>query len=181
MKPKQVKGPGLKLDLGCGNNKREGFLGVDLVKTDATDYVHDLFRFPWPFGDGEVAELHCSHFFEHVPALLRPKFMDECYRVLVPGGQMQVIVPYYSSMRAIQDFTHEWPPIAESSFLYFNKGWRDQNKLVHGHYAMKCDFDFVYGYALDADLQVRNVEFQRHAVKSDINAVADLIVTLTRR
>lgn len=171
----------LKLDLGCGNNKREGFLGVDMTKTPATDFVHDLFKFPWPFADGCAEELHCSHFFEHVPAMLRPKFMEECYRILKPGGKFTVITPYYSSMRSVQDFSHQWPPICEASFLYFNKGWREQNRLTHGVYAMKCDFDFGYGYMLDPMLQSRNYDFQQAAIKNDLNAVLDLHVTLTRR
>ena len=74
----------LKLDLGCGKNKREGFLGVDCRKFDGVDQVvdllklkrdveewrilgkpksdgHDLFE-RWPWKDNSVAEVHCSHF-----------------------------------------------------------------------------------------------------------------------
>lgn len=171
----------LKLDLGCGDNKREGFTGVDFVKTPSVDIVHDLFKFPWPFKNESVEEIHCSHFFEHVPARLRPKFMDECHRVLQPGGKITVIVPYYASMRAIQDFTHEWPPVSEGSFLYFNRGWREQNKLMHGPYKMQCDFDFGYGYTVDPEIQNRNVEYQQQAIRSNLNAVINLHVTLTRR
>ena len=32
----------LKLDLGCGLSKKEGFLGVDRRKFDGVDIVHDL-------------------------------------------------------------------------------------------------------------------------------------------
>jgi SAM-dependent methyltransferase len=119
----------LKLDLGCGNNKQEGFTGVDFKKTPAVDIVHDLFKFPWPFKDNSVEETFSSHFFEHVPGSIRGKLMDEVYRILIPGGKAVFITPYWSSMRSVQDFTHQWPPICETSYLYFNKGWREQNKL----------------------------------------------------
>jgi SAM-dependent methyltransferase len=181
IKPKLISGKDLKLDLGCGDNKRPDFLGVDKFKTASTDYTFDLFEFPWPIEDGVVAELSCSHFFEHVPAKLRPLFMDEAWRILKPGGQFTVVVPHYNSMRAIQDYTHEWPPIGESSFLYFNLGWRTANKLLHGAYEMKCDFDFGYGYSLDPDVQVRNQEYQQVAIKHYSNAAMDLHVTLTAR
>lgn len=171
----------LKLDLGCGDNKVAGFLGVDGWKTDSTDYVFDLLQFPWPIEDGIVDALHCSHFFEHIPSKLRPRFMDECYRVLKPLSQLTIITPYWSSMRSIQDYTHEWPPVCEQSFLYFNKDWRTQNKLTHGLYEMKCDFDFTYGYSLDNDLLVRNQEWQQFALKHYIQSANDLIVTLTKR
>ena len=181
LKPAPEPAPLLKLDLGCGSNRREGFKGVDFVKTDQTDYVHDLFAFPWPFADSSVEEVNCSHFFEHVPHHLRPKFMDELYRIMVPGAKAQFVTPYYTSVRATQDFTHEWPPVSENSYLYFNKGWREQNKLTHGHYALKCDFDFSYGFAVNASWSARNDEARSFAVRNYVNAVDDLHVTLVSR
>jgi predicted SAM-dependent methyltransferase len=74
--PKPLVDPGLvlapspselKLDLGCGQNPREGFDGVDLYGDKAKHKV-DLFKFPWPFADNSVDEIHCSHFMEHIPS-----------------------------------------------------------------------------------------------------------------
>ncbi len=174
-------GKSLLLDLGCGDNKQVGYLGIDAFKTPAVDFIGDLFRFPWPIDDSSVDGVYSSHFFEHVPAKLRPGFMDELHRVLKVGAQATIITPYWSSMRAVQDFSHEWPPICESTYLYFNKGWRSVNKLTHGLYEMKCDFDFTYGYALDGDLLVRNQEWNAFALKHYIQAANDLHVTLTKR
>ena len=33
---------GLKIDIGCGNNKRKGFIGIDYVANSCVDYVLDL-------------------------------------------------------------------------------------------------------------------------------------------
>lgn len=57
----------LRLDLGCGQNVREGYEGVDIAGGKAK-HVVDLFKFPWPFQDETVEEINCSHFMEHVPA-----------------------------------------------------------------------------------------------------------------
>jgi len=57
----------LKLDLGCGQTPKEGFEGVDLRSEQAKHKV-DLFKFPWPFKDESVEELHASHLCEHIPA-----------------------------------------------------------------------------------------------------------------
>ena len=171
--------PLLKLDLGAGQNCREGFKSVDAYSK--ADYKADLFTFPWPFKDSSVEELSASHFFEHVPHLLRGKFMDEAYRILAPGGKFTVICPYYSSVRATQDFTHEWPGISQNSFLYFNKGWREQNKLTHGYYDLKCDFDFSYGWSVNAAWQARNDEARNFAVQWYSNAVDDIHVNLVSR
>jgi predicted SAM-dependent methyltransferase len=177
-KPKKAL---LKLDLGCGDNVREGFLGVDFVKTPSVKYVHDLFTFPWPFKESSVEEAHLSHFFEHVPAKTRPRFMDELFRVLAPDGKVTVITPYFNSVRATQDYTHEWPPISPNSFLYFNRKWREDNKLTHGHYQMKCDFDFQYGYALQGVWPSKSEETRNFAILHYCEVISDLHTTLTSR
>ena len=169
----------LKLDLGCGQNKREGFTGVDIWDGPGVDRVVDLFKFPFPFETESVEEVFTCHFFEHVPQGLRFQFMDEVYRILMPSGRATFITPYWASMRAVQDPTHEWPPIAESSYLYFNKKWRETNRLTH--YKVTCDFDFVYGYVLDQETALKNAEAQQFWAKHYTNAVSDLSVTLTKR
>lgn len=171
----------MKLDLGCGDNKREGFTGVDKFKTSSTDVVHDLLTYPWPFEDGSVDEIFSSHFLEHIPGHDRPKFMDEVYRVLKPGAKAVFVTPYYSSMRAVQDFTHAWPPLSDMSFYYFNKTWRETNKLTHGYYEMVCDFDVLIGHAYSPMVAVRNAEYQQYAARHYVNAVDDIHAHLTKR
>jgi len=168
-----------KLDIGCGSNKKEGFTGIDISPDCGADIVHDVRVTPWPFNDGEVEEIHCSHFFEHLTGAERMVFMNEAYRVLKPEGKMAIITPHWTSVRSVQDPTHQWPPVAENTYLYFNKKWREDNKLTH--YPITCDFDFGYGYSMDGEIQVRNQEFQMFALKHYNNAVMDLHVTLIRR
>jgi len=167
----------LKLDLGCGENKREGFTGVDLYAE--ADMKVDLMKFPWPWDSESVEEIHCSHFFEHIPGPTRIPFMDECHRILAPGGKITIIVPYWSSPRSIQDPMHAWPPVAEQSFLYYNKGWREANKLTH--YLRSCDFDFTFGYMLDSETAQKSQEAQYFFIKHYVSAVNDLQVNLVKR
>jgi predicted SAM-dependent methyltransferase len=171
----------VKLDLGCGDNKREGFTGVDKYKTPSVDIEHDLFVYPWPFESDSVDEVHCSHFFEHVPGLERPKFMDELYRVMKPKAQATIIVPYARSPRSIQDYTHQWPPLSEESFLYFNKTWREQNKLTHGLYDLKCDFDFGFAHVIDNAWAMRAEDARAFAIRHYWSVIADIQVILTKR
>lgn len=166
----------MKLDLACGQRKREGFLGVDRLQLDGVDIVHDLDVFPWPWEDDSVEEINCMHYLEHVPDLI--PFMDECYRILAPGGTMFVIAPYYASVRATQDPTHK-RAISEMSFMYFNKGWRDTNLL--DHYQITCDFDFTYGYQFVPAWQNRSEEARAFALAHYMNVVLDIHVTLTKR
>lgn len=168
-----------KLDLGCGDNKKEGFTGIDKYKTASTDAECDLLQFPWPIADDSVSEVHCSHFFEHVPAMLRPKFMEELYRVMKVGATAQFITP--CGDRHKQDFSHDAHEVVPGSYLYFNKAWREQNKLTHGVYDIKADFDYSYGYSLHPSVAARNAEFQQFAMQFYNNSATDLFVNLTKR
>lgn len=168
----------LRLDLGCGGNKREGFLGVDVEARPGVDVVHDLTT-RWPWEDGSVEEVVSSHFLEHIPGPLRLPMMDELWRVLKPGARALFVVPYWASKRAVQDPTHAWPPICEDSLLYFNKGWREANKLFP---STLCDFDWSYEYLLNGALAAgRSEEYVRAAVATQVNIVADLRFTLVKR
>jgi len=181
-KPTLVE-PLLKLDLGCGQNKRAGFQGVDYVAAEGVDVVHDLSHYPWPFATDSVDEIHCSHFFEHVPGPERGVFMDEVYRVLKVGCFATFITPYWACVRAVQDFTHAWPPISAESYYYFQRAWREANKLTHGHYDLKCNFDPIDfpGQALDGMWAQRAPEALAFAAKHYVNVIHDLTARLTKK
>lgn len=186
----------LKLSLGCGEHVPEGFKGVDIVKVDGVDYVQDLLKFPWShFADNSVDEIECSNFVEHIPhgdSFNDPfyQFFEEIHRILKPAtfdpnnpnialtGIARIVCPYYSSIRAWQDPTHQ-RAISEASFLYLNKQWRIDNKL--DHYPVSCDFDFNYGYVLNPAWQNRNQEAQTFAIQHYINVVSDIQVQLIKR
>ncbi|MCC6371120.1 MAG: class I SAM-dependent methyltransferase [Bacteroidia bacterium] len=185
----------IALDLGCGQNKIaadffennlqvkiDHVIGVDFVKCEGVDKVHDLSKFPYPFIDESVDAIFTSHFLEHLDGFERAKFMDECYRILKPSGKMRFIHPYYKSVRAVQDFTHKWPPISEHSYLYFDKNWRTINKLTHGPYNLKCDYEFnIYYTWQDPIWANKNEETRNFAVNHYFNVVADMVVDLKKR
>ena len=113
--------------------------------------------------------------------MLRGKWMDELHRILIPEGKATIICPYYTSIRATQDFTHEWPPDLPELLPLLQPGWREQNKLTHGHYNLKCNFDFVYGYSINANWAGRNDEARAFAINNYVNSIDDLHVTLTKK
>jgi len=97
----------LKLDLGSGTHKKEGFIGVDLVALEGVDKVVDLTKFPWPWTDESVDALYSHHTLEHFDPINFVKVMNEAYRVLKAGKEFEIIVPLYPSDSAMQDFDHK--------------------------------------------------------------------------
>ncbi|MBD3207964.1 MAG: methyltransferase domain-containing protein [Candidatus Nealsonbacteria bacterium] len=84
----------LKVDLGCGADKKPGFIGVDINPSSSADVIWDLEKKPYPFQDGSVAEVYCDHVVEHLESL--GLFLDEVYRICKDGSEMTLIFPHYS-------------------------------------------------------------------------------------
>lgn len=183
-KSKKNKDP-FKLDLGCGRNLQKGFTGVDIVGKPQTDahIVHDLMSFPWPFKDNSIKEVHSSHYLEHIKhgdGYHDPffQFFDELYRILKPGGLARFVVPYWSSVRAIQDPTH-MRSIGEPTFFYLSQQWRKMNKLEH--YPIKCNFDLVkVDHAISEEFVGRAQDAVAYQAMHNLNVVNDIMVTIKK-
>lgn len=168
----------LKLDLGCGPNKKEGFLGVDALAFDGkVDQVADL-RKPWPWKDASVGEVHCSHFLEHLTGPERVHFFNELHRVLEKGSKATIIVPHWSNERAYGDPTHQWPPVVFFAMFYLNKEWRDKNAPHTGY---TCDFDVTGGNSIGPPWSSRAQEVQVFAQTHYVNVAQDLMCTLVKK
>ena len=150
---------------------------VLIEKVDVLTEVKEPQNFPWPYEDESVKEITCVGVLEFVPGKLRGKFMDEIYRILVPSGKASFAVVYWNTARGAQDYLYEYPPLCEQSFLYFNKGWRDANKIERD---LKCNFSFTYGYSFEAETAARNEESRGFYIKRYTNCVDVLHLMLTK-
>ncbi len=114
----QTVGPLLRvLDLGCGNRKRPGAVGIDINSRTAADVIHDLNVFPYPLADSSFDEIYLDNTLEHLDDVIR--VMEEVHRICKPGGLVKVIVPYFRSPWAFIDPTHKHY-FTVNSFAYFD-------------------------------------------------------------
>ena len=175
----------MKIDIGCGPNKKEDHVGVDQFSFEGVDHVVNLGREPLPFEDGSVDEVHASHFVEHLTAEERCFLLNDLFRVMKQGAKMKMVVPHWGSNRAYGDPTHQWPPIGEMWFYYLNKEWRmsqaphtDKSNWPKGY---DCDFDATWGYTMHPAFNTRNTEFQQFAMNYYREGAQDIVATLTRK
>jgi predicted SAM-dependent methyltransferase len=98
----------MKLNVGCGYSKRDGWLNVDKFAVCEPDQVMDAEVFPWPFDDNSVDEILFHHSLEHMGAdadvFLR--LIQEVYRVCKPAAKVQIDVPHPRHDNFINDPTH---------------------------------------------------------------------------
>lgn len=132
----------LRLDIGCGSSKRDGHVGVDIIKLDGVDIVHDLTMFPYPFAENSVDEIWMDNVLEHLenPLLV----MNEIYRICKNGAKITISVPYFRSFYATIDPTHR---------NYFGVNWFNYFDPSH-------IFNQRYKYT-DARFQIDRIQFDR--------------------
>jgi hypothetical protein len=173
----------LRVDLACGQKKKEGFQGLDQMKMDGVDIVHNLMEFPWPFKDESVYEFNCEHYVEHIPIQLLDgtyglnRFMEEVYRCLMIHGTIRIAAPYFMSMEAWQDPTHT-RAITDRTFAYYNQ------KVVGGsldHYFPKCNFEEVSKTkAIDPSFESKGEQARRWAIEHYWNVVREVQYVLRK-
>lgn len=118
------------VDLGCGDYKKQGFVGLDIMPTTSTDIVCDFETESLPFEDNSVDEFNATHTLEHIKNLLW--LMDEVYRCLKVGGVFTVEVPLFPDTGAIKDPTHVRFFVPES-FDYFDRNWDYEKRPDYGN------------------------------------------------
>lgn len=92
------------LDIGCGQNKTPGAIGVDVNPVTQADVLADVERTALPFADDAFDKVVCRHIVEHVADMVA--FLEEVHRVSKPGSVVQIVTPHFSNRYSFTDPTH---------------------------------------------------------------------------
>jgi SAM-dependent methyltransferase len=95
----EFKGRPRKIDLGCGSNRRDGFIGVDVnYHGPMVDCVCNLNFDPLPFPDDSIEYVYSSHTFEHLKHW--PHALQEIARVCKQDATVEIWTPFGRSDEA---------------------------------------------------------------------------------
>lgn len=101
----------MKLNLGCGwdvKDVQEGWINHDVRRhSPKIDVAWDLNVLPWPWEDEQFEFILARSVLEHLRITLLDS-VNECWRLLRPGGRMRIKVPYWKHDFAWRDPTHYW-------------------------------------------------------------------------
>jgi len=93
----------MKLNLGCGNKKKEGFIGVDKFACEAVDTIADISK-KLPYDNSSVEEIWLDNVIEHIHDI--SALMTEMHRICKHGAVITVLTPHFSSADSWRDPTH---------------------------------------------------------------------------
>jgi SAM-dependent methyltransferase len=125
-----------RLNLGCNDRHFPGYINVD--RMPPADEVADLSqRWPWP--DSSIEHIIAHDIIEHLPDKIHT--MNELWRVLAPGAEVEIAVPTTDGPGAWQDPTHIsfWN---RRSFYYYEDGQLCRERFGQ-HYGITARFRIV--------------------------------------
>ncbi len=109
----------MKIDLGCGVQKKPEFLGVDKIETSQTDFIFDITKDRFPFDDNSIEELYCGDVIERITYQEMIRMMNEAWRVLEPGAIFTIAT--VDGMDGWKNHPPHIRPIFTNQFDYFKR------------------------------------------------------------
>jgi spore maturation protein CgeB len=152
----------LKVDLGCGPTKPDGFIGVDIGLQPGVDIVADLNR-RFPFADSSIDVVRAHDTVEHLQDRLHT--MNEIWRICKPGALVEILVPSTDGRGAFQDPTHVsyWNI---NSFRYYCIEFPAYLNLCQ-KYGFKGQFSLAFSEHIESEDQVTHVLARLTAIKDN--------------
>lgn len=122
------------LQLGCGIRPIPGAVNHDRVPhSPHVDIAHDLDNLPWPWHDGEFEKVIALDVLEHLRVDVAD-WLDECWRILTPGGLLVLRLPAWDNPVSYRDPTHR-KVFHEETFNFWDKAqqlYRDYGFFYFG-------------------------------------------------
>lgn len=141
------------VNIGAGDTGLDGWVNMDAFKCTGVNCLWDP-RQAMPFDDNSVRGIFSEHFFEHIHYTEEaPAFLQECHRVLKPGGIVRIIVPdagrylkAYAAASPWNEMTSLRPLEAERLDPYFGWTYNTPMELVNAVFRQIQEHKFAYDF-----------------------------------
>ena len=187
-----------KLQLGTSNNVLQGWLNTDITPNHSSVIYLDATR-RFPFCDDTFDYIMSEHMIEHVEYVDARFMLQECFRVLKPGGCLRIATPDLKVLLAlhaeekteIQQYYLDWaigrfmPQVTECKDVFvinnFFQSWGhrflyDEATLCHtAHAAGFWDIKFCKPGDSE-DPVLRNLESHGNEITEEINQFETIVL-----
>jgi len=118
----------MKLNLGCGLDKKQGYINIDIRKEVNPDLIWNLENIPYPFETNSVEEIIAKDVLEHFPFRKVENILKEWFRILKPQGKLYIQTPdlIAIAIKVILNNKYTWKDIS-----YWVYGGQDYNENFH--------------------------------------------------
>lgn len=176
--------PPYRLHIGSGKARLEGWVNMDIQALPGVDVVCDVTK---GLGFSDVEAVFAEHFLEHLALADAVNFLEECHRVLNPGGWVRLSTPNLEWVWMTHyrlDLDDETKRLAALQLNRAFHGWRHQflwNRHFLGEALAACGFDLVrwcrYG---ESELPAFQ-GIERHEIYADSTELPHVIIVEARK
>jgi predicted SAM-dependent methyltransferase len=136
-----------KLHIGCGPNILIGWLNSDYYPRNKKVIHLDASR-KFPIQDETFDFIFSEHMIEHIPLGSGVKMLNECYRILKPGGKIRISTPdmkflidlYSTNKNDLQEDYIKW------SFNSFIKSTICNDTIIINNFVRDWGHKFIYDF-----------------------------------
>jgi predicted SAM-dependent methyltransferase len=129
----------INLEIGAGDKKGEnGWITLDVTKN--CDINWNLQK-GIPFPNESIHKIYSSHLFEHLSFKEGQKLLDECLRVLVPGGVFSICVP---NAKIYMEAYVKGECLEKSKFFMHKPAYNDTSRIDYVNYMAYMDGEHKY-------------------------------------
>jgi ubiquinone/menaquinone biosynthesis C-methylase UbiE len=141
----------MKINIGGGYKRYDGFVNVDHDPLTNPEYVADLEKDPLPFEDSSVDEVKAHHILEHIgPGYFH--LMKQLYRVCKNGAIVDIVVPHHRHEIWFGDPTHIRFITVEQMRLF--------SKKYNEYHIKQFNSSSGFGLKLDVDFEIVEYDFK---------------------
>jgi len=133
----------MKLNLGCGNDKKKGYINMDFSPIVKPDKVWNFEKTPLPFKDNSIEEILAFHVLEHINNFI--PLMHDLHRICEKRALIKIKVPFYLSCGAFMDPTHKrfFTPFTMDYFCNSCFNYETTNKPLFKKRRVKLRYTFT--------------------------------------
>ncbi len=119
----------IKLNIGCGNDKKEGYINIDTIQTGIADIICEAWQLI-KFQDNSVDEVFSSHMIEHLTEPNISLTLKEWHRVLKTDGKLIIRCPNFPLY--IKEYLYSQESYRNDWGLRNIFGWQDRGEgMLH--------------------------------------------------
>jgi predicted SAM-dependent methyltransferase len=165
---------GCKLHIGCGLNKLQGYINIDIIPLEGCDVVMDAANDLNLIPSNIAVEIRMENVFEHFYRDQQPEILKECYRILKKNGELIIRgLPNFDAL--IEAYLKKEKGLIGPEFDLFNVyrflyGEPEQgDNIVSQLHKDIFTAASVRNLLKDAGFQIYNIEKQRYS--NEINSL----------
>ena len=177
----------LLVNIGAGKSGKSGWVNLDGFANHGVNCRYDA-RKHLPFSDNSVRGIFTEHFLEHIDYTEDvPIFLGECYRVLMDGGVIRIIVP--DAEKYLNAYVRgSWQELASIRPLddkmrdyYFKFKYNTRMELINVVFRQGGEHKFAYDFeTIELILNISGfVEIKRQEFRKSV--FQDMCIDLAER